>query len=407
MKKTISVIILSSLLLSLGTGILAKEDLPSPGITPDSIFYFIDILGEKIGLLFAFSAEKKAAQALKYADEKLAEVIKMAEEEEIEALEKANEKYQEYLDLANEQAQKLKKKDAEELGSLIAEKTLEHQEVLSEVLEEASEKTKKEIEGVIETTKEGFEKAFEILPEDEQEEWGEEVERLENEEVEKMVSAFFEYIIAEDYDKAFSCIVNIDGTLPSEEDKQNFIREVKKRPIIDYSINQITDYDLDEDLIADVITKVKVVEFTVIFTEDEETKGGFGAGYLSGQWKIIINMATASSTAKIKPPSTPSVSEESVSEELEETTKMPVQELECKFNEIIFYYSDTCGPCQKVKDDGTLEKIEKLGVKVNQVDIATDQVQHEFSAIPAFIIDKKVYIGYKTFEQIKDLLNCQ
>ena len=74
---------------------------------------------------------------------------------------------------------------------------------------------------------------------------------------------------------------------------------------------------------------------------------------------------------------------------------------------MIFYYSDTCGPCQKVKDDGIIEKIEELGVKVNQVDVTIEPIQHQFSGIPTFVIGEKVYIGYKTFEQIKDLLGCQ
>ncbi len=293
MRKTILVITLLSLLLSLGAGVLAKKGLPSPGITPDSIFYFIDTIGEKIGLFFAFSAEKKAVKALKYADEKLAEIIEMAEQEETEALEKANEKYQEYLDLANEKAEKLKKKDAEELFGLIVEKTLEHQEVLSEVLEEASEEIKKEIEEVIEATKEGFEEAFETLPEDEQKEWGEEVERLENEEIERVVSAFFEYIIDGDYDNAFAYIIKGDGSLLSEKDKQDFIKEIEKKPVIDYSIGQITDYELNEYLAEAGFTKIKVVEFIVIFEQGyEEIKGGSGVGYFSGQWKLMLGVST-------------------------------------------------------------------------------------------------------------------
>jgi len=289
MKKTILVITLSSLLLSLGAGVLAKKGLPSPGITPDSIFYFIDTLGEKIGLLFAFGAEKKAEKALKYADEKLAEVIEMAEEEETDALKKANEKYQEYLDLAIKNAKKIKKKDAEDVLILICETTAGHQEVLSEVLEDVSEKSEDEIIEAIEAAKEAFEEAFEKLPEDEQEEWEEEIKRLENEEIEKVISAFFEYIINKEYDKAIAYIASKDGGLISEEDKQDFIERVERDPVAGCSIGQITDYELDDQLIAAGFTKVRVAEFTIIFEDGEEIEGGFGVGYISGEWKILLD----------------------------------------------------------------------------------------------------------------------
>jgi len=90
----------------------------------------------------------------------------------------------------------------------------------------------------------------------------------------------------------------------------------------------------------------------------------------------------------------------------ESTSELNI-ETQCEFNEIIFYYREGCGWCQKVKDDGIIEGIEELGVKVNQVDTTIGPIQHQFSGVPTFVIDEKVYIGYKTFEQIKDLLGCQ
>ena len=51
--------------------------LPNPGITPDSPFYFADIWGERIGLFFAFGEDAKVEKALGYAEERLAEVNAM------------------------------------------------------------------------------------------------------------------------------------------------------------------------------------------------------------------------------------------------------------------------------------------------------------------------------------------
>ena len=68
-----------SLLFS-GTAYAQEEELPNPGITPDSPFYFLDNWGKNIGLFFAFGPEAKARKALEYAEERLAEAQAMAEE---------------------------------------------------------------------------------------------------------------------------------------------------------------------------------------------------------------------------------------------------------------------------------------------------------------------------------------
>jgi len=136
---------------------------------------------------------------------------------------------------------------------------------------------------------------------------------------------------------------------------------------------------------------------------------------------LLVSTSTAYSSAKLKAVPASSLPEEEMEERRrreeesktlklqtpEGTTEMPIEELECEFNEIIFYYHEGCSFCQKVKDDGTIEGIEELGVKVNQVDVMIGPVQHQFSGVPTFVIDEKVYVGYKTFEQIKDLLGCQ
>ena len=81
MKKAIFLIISLSLLISLGFGVIAQDDikLPKSGIKPDSFFYFLDTFSERIGLFFSFGAERKVEKALKYAGEKLAEAKVMVE----------------------------------------------------------------------------------------------------------------------------------------------------------------------------------------------------------------------------------------------------------------------------------------------------------------------------------------
>ncbi len=79
---------------------------------------------------------------------------------------------------------------------------------------------------------------------------------------------------------------------------------------------------------------------------------------------------------------------------------------QCQIKEMTFYFADWCPWCQKVKKEGTIQKLKELGIKINEVNVDVDQVKHQFQGIPAFVIDEKVYSGYKTFEELKELLKC-
>jgi len=79
----------------------------------------------------------------------------------------------------------------------------------------------------------------------------------------------------------------------------------------------------------------------------------------------------------------------------------------CENSEMIFYYLDTCPVCQRVKTEGTISKIEELGIKkVEKIDVNTGPINHQFEVVPTFVINGKVYTGYKTFEELKELLGC-
>jgi len=86
-----------------------------------------------------------------------------------------------------------------------------------------------------------------------------------------------------------------------------------------------------------------------------------------------------------------------------------VPEGQCQIEEMTFYYLDTCSWCQKIKDEKTIEKFEALGVKVAQINIATNKaaVKHQISGVPAFAINDQVYSGYRSFDDLWDLLSCK
>ena len=74
---------------------------------------------------------------------------------------------------------------------------------------------------------------------------------------------------------------------------------------------------------------------------------------------------------------------------------------------MIFYYRDQCSWCQKVKGEGTISKIEELGVEVTQINVDIGPVRHQFQTVPTFVIDEKIYSDYKTFAELRELLSCQ
>lgn len=83
-----------------------------------------------------------------------------------------------------------------------------------------------------------------------------------------------------------------------------------------------------------------------------------------------------------------------------------IVESQCEASEMIFYYLDNCSWCQRVKSEGTISKIEELGVRVKQINAKTGIGRHQFQTVPTFVIDEKVYSGYRTFAELRELLGC-
>ncbi len=130
MKKLVAVLLINILTLTLFSGgaAYAQEDteLPDPGITPDSPFYFVDIWGKQISLMFTFKAENKVQKALRYADERLAEIDAMIAKNKIKAATMATNEYQNCLEIATRNMEKarLEGVDVSEEVALMAEKHL-------------------------------------------------------------------------------------------------------------------------------------------------------------------------------------------------------------------------------------------------------------------------------------------
>lgn len=84
-------------LLFLTLSVLAEEvngeELVDAGITPDSLFYFLDTLSENIELAFTFNKELAFEKKLEFAEERLAEARKLSLEVKLKGVQIAQEKY--------------------------------------------------------------------------------------------------------------------------------------------------------------------------------------------------------------------------------------------------------------------------------------------------------------------------
>lgn len=164
--KTGRILALVLMLFLMATPVLAQESgLPKPGITPDSPFYFLDLWGEKLGMLLAFTAESKAKKALAYAEERLAEAQAMMEKGNSKAAEVALRNYERNVERAQERIEQAmaQGRDMTEVIAIVGEATAKHTEVLEGLLEKVPEQARKGIEKALEVSERGHNTALEKL----------------------------------------------------------------------------------------------------------------------------------------------------------------------------------------------------------------------------------------------------
>ncbi len=134
----LSCVVVTSLLFS-GTAYAQGDEelqLPSPGITPDSPFYFLDTWGKKIGLFFTFGDEAKARKALEITEERLAEAHIMAVKNKSKAVKVATNGYNEYVAIAIGKMEEAAKKGiSDNISEVVAVATSKHLLVLDRVMD--------------------------------------------------------------------------------------------------------------------------------------------------------------------------------------------------------------------------------------------------------------------------------
>jgi hypothetical protein len=148
MKQTLLRIALVSCLLitSLcwgGAAFAQDEELPNPGLTPDSPFYFLDKWGKNIGMFFTFGNEAKARKALKYAEERLSEARAMADKHRVREMERAANDYEGFMAMVNQRLEATAQQGlSDNISERVALAAAKHLDVLDRVKDRVPEQAK-------------------------------------------------------------------------------------------------------------------------------------------------------------------------------------------------------------------------------------------------------------------------
>ena len=59
-----------------------------------------------------------------------------------------------------------------------------------------------------------------------------------------------------------------------------------------------------------------------------------------------------------------------------------------------------------MEQDGTLDKIEKLGIKVDKINASIGPIRHKFEGVPTFVINDKIYADVIKAEEITTCPHC-
>ncbi len=146
MRKILSILLYTILLLTIPITTAQEVDLPSAGITPDSPLYRLDKAIERISLAITFNKAEKADKRLQIASERLAELKEMTLKGKTEYSDNLADEYSDNIRVANEIAAAVSKEDRSKFYQLIELTTSKHLLVLDQLHENAPVQAKSAIE---------------------------------------------------------------------------------------------------------------------------------------------------------------------------------------------------------------------------------------------------------------------
>ncbi len=170
-------IVLSSLVLLIFFSTISQvsaqaAELPNPGLTPASPFYFLDVWGEKLSLLIPQAAESKARKRIKIAQEKLAEAQAVSEEGDDLAVQTAVTQYGQTISLAAQDLAQAAQSNSDQkktaaLAELLAKTDNISQSVLTNVEQKVSAPAQPVIEQARKRSEKGMQQGLDLVPQQE------------------------------------------------------------------------------------------------------------------------------------------------------------------------------------------------------------------------------------------------
>jgi len=148
------------------------NDLPNPGMLPDSPFYFLKNWSENIRTFFITDNVAKAERFLNLSEKRLAEANALKARERSEIAERTIERYQDKLDKALVKAEEAREKgiDTDEVLNKVSAAMFKHQEVLADIYEQIPEQAKSGIEQAMQASMQRQEQALEAISSEKREE---------------------------------------------------------------------------------------------------------------------------------------------------------------------------------------------------------------------------------------------
>ncbi len=158
----------------------SEYQLPEPTIYPDSPFYFLSRLSDRVGMFFAFSAEAKVNRSISIGEKRLAEAQAMAEKGKDDLAAEAAQEYGKMIGNAAGILSQTAKEGGdidEALENLVDRSTSIHQQVLTDVYESVPEEAKQSIQSAMEESSRGQSEALEAVSGEKRQEIMERIQR--------------------------------------------------------------------------------------------------------------------------------------------------------------------------------------------------------------------------------------
>jgi hypothetical protein len=166
MKNRILITLFLSILVTAST-VLAQEELPPAGITPDSRLYGLEKAWERIRMFFTFDPEGKAKLHLQFASERLAEAKEMVRRGKPEFVQDLMKEHEAEINETEKEVEGLRAlgRNITALVEHVSNVTYKHILVLEEVLEKVPEQAKPAITKAINASLKGHDTAIARLSE--------------------------------------------------------------------------------------------------------------------------------------------------------------------------------------------------------------------------------------------------